>query len=222
MSNPLLHTSRCVILGEFAARLAPSLAFIEKVPKPFACGLPTGSVTREFSVLTHAGYQSSGHSALPFFNDHDSIIRSFPLSCLPVSDIAISELGRPAIHVANIRTGTNILGVAGTIIEAYSTTGPTKIRAAIGRVQFPLFCESESIGILCSQYLAENLTSSRRSFCPLDPFAKVAGHLIETLTTMLAESKHGEQGRFIAPLDEVAPPCLFHQQFEDGTGDNHI
>ena len=73
----------------------------------------------------------------------------------------------PAIHVASLRTGANILGVAGTITEACSTTGPTNIRAAIGRVQFPLSCGAESIGILCSQCLAENFTSSRRSFCPL-------------------------------------------------------
>jgi hypothetical protein len=36
--------------------------------------------------------------------------------------------------------------------EACSTTEPTNNSGAIGRVQVPLSCGSESIGILCSQY----------------------------------------------------------------------
>jgi hypothetical protein len=40
VSNPLLHAGRCVVLGDLAARFAPSLAFIKKVAKPLARSLP--------------------------------------------------------------------------------------------------------------------------------------------------------------------------------------
>src|SRR5258705_12263664 len=66
MSRPLLHARRRVVLGDLAARLAPSFAFIEKVAKPSASGLPACPVAREFSILSNASYQPSGHCGLPF------------------------------------------------------------------------------------------------------------------------------------------------------------